>query len=147
MLVGLLDDLFGVSPMLKILVQAAAGLYLYHNGYQIRLISNPLGDTINLGVLSLPITLLWFAGMSNAFNLIDGLDGLAAGVGLFSTSIVLHPGLDERPLGDRDALRGPGRRAARLPALQLRRRQRLPRRLAARSSWGSRWPPWPCAAR
>lgn len=88
MLVGLLDDLFGVPPMLKILVQAAAGLYLYHNGYQIRLISNPLGETINLGILSLPITLLWFAGISNAFNLIDGLDGLAAGVGLFSTSIV-----------------------------------------------------------
>jgi UDP-GlcNAc:undecaprenyl-phosphate GlcNAc-1-phosphate transferase len=88
MLVGLLDDLFGVPPMLKILVQAAAGLYLYHNGYQIRLVSNPLGDTINLGVLSLPITLLWFAGISNAFNLIDGLNGLAAGVGLFSTSIV-----------------------------------------------------------
>ena len=88
MLVGLLDDLFGVPPLLKILVQAAAGLYLYHYGYQIRLLSNPLGDTINLGVLSLPITLLWFAGISNAFNLIDGLDGLAAGVGLFSTSIV-----------------------------------------------------------
>jgi UDP-GlcNAc:undecaprenyl-phosphate GlcNAc-1-phosphate transferase len=88
MLVGLLDDLFGVSPMLKILVQAGAGLYLYHNGYQIRLVSNPLGDPIDLGMLSLPITLLWFAGMSNAFNLIDGLNGLAAGVGLFSTSIV-----------------------------------------------------------
>jgi UDP-GlcNAc:undecaprenyl-phosphate/decaprenyl-phosphate GlcNAc-1-phosphate transferase len=88
MLVGLLDDLFGVPPLVKIAAQAAAGLYLYHNGYQIRLISNPFGDTINLGMMSLPITLLWFAGMSNAFNLIDGLDGLAAGVGLFSTSIV-----------------------------------------------------------
>ena len=88
MLVGLVDDLFGVPPLLKIAVQAAAGLYLYNNGYQIRLVSNPFGDTLNLGALSLPITLLWFAGMSNAFNLIDGLDGLAAGVGLFSTSIV-----------------------------------------------------------
>jgi UDP-GlcNAc:undecaprenyl-phosphate/decaprenyl-phosphate GlcNAc-1-phosphate transferase len=88
MLVGLLDDLFGVHPISKILVQAAAGLYLYYNGYQIRLVSNPFGETLNLGLLSLPITLLWFAGMSNAFNLIDGLDGLAAGVGLFSTSIV-----------------------------------------------------------
>jgi UDP-GlcNAc:undecaprenyl-phosphate/decaprenyl-phosphate GlcNAc-1-phosphate transferase len=88
MLVGLLDDLFGVPPLLKILVQAVAGLYLYHNGYQIRLVSNPLGETLNLGVLSLPVTLVWFAGISNAFNLIDGLNGLAAGVGLFSTSIV-----------------------------------------------------------
>jgi UDP-GlcNAc:undecaprenyl-phosphate GlcNAc-1-phosphate transferase len=88
MLVGLLDDLFGVPPLLKILVQGAAGLYLYYNGYQIRLVSNPFGETWNLGILSLPITLLWFAGISNAFNLIDGLNGLAAGVGLFSTSIV-----------------------------------------------------------
>ena len=89
MMIGLLDDVIGVSPALKILVQGAAGLYLYHNGYQIRLISIPFGETLNLGVLSLPITLLWFAGISNAFNLIDGLDGLAAGVGLFSTSVVV----------------------------------------------------------
>jgi UDP-GlcNAc:undecaprenyl-phosphate/decaprenyl-phosphate GlcNAc-1-phosphate transferase len=89
MMVGLLDDVVGVSPALKILVQGAAGLYLYHNGYQIRIISIPFGETLNLGLLSLPITLLWFAGISNAFNLIDGLDGLAAGVGLFSTSVVV----------------------------------------------------------
>lgn len=89
MIVGLLDDVVGVSPALKILVQGAAGLYLYYNGYQIRLISIPFGETLNLGLLSLPITLLWFAGISNAFNLIDGLDGLAAGVGLFAITVVV----------------------------------------------------------
>ena len=89
MVMGLLDDVVGVAPAVKILVQAGAGLYLYFNGYQIRLVANPFGETVNLGVLSLPITLLWFAGISNAFNLIDGLDGLAAGVGLFSTSVVV----------------------------------------------------------
>jgi UDP-GlcNAc:undecaprenyl-phosphate GlcNAc-1-phosphate transferase len=90
MLMGVVDDLIGITPLAKIVVQAAAGFYLYHyGGYQIRLISHPVsGETVALGGLSLPLTLLWFVGMSNAFNLIDGLDGLAAGVGVFSSSLV-----------------------------------------------------------
>ncbi len=87
MLVGLADDLRGVRPWAKLLVQAGAAVYLYVNGYQIQSLSNPFGaSTWELGPLALPVTLLWFVGMSNAFNLIDGLDGLAAGVGLFSTT-------------------------------------------------------------
>lgn len=89
LLVGLADDLVGVSPWTKVLVQVAGGLYLFYNGYQVRLLSNPFGEQLALGALSLPVTVLWVVGMSNAFNLIDGLDGLAAGVGLFSTSTVL----------------------------------------------------------
>lgn len=89
LLVGLVDDIVGVAPPAKMLVQAASGLYLYHHGYRIEGLSNPFGEPVTLGVLSLPITLVWFVGMSNAFNLIDGLDGLAAGIGLFSTSTVL----------------------------------------------------------
>jgi UDP-GlcNAc:undecaprenyl-phosphate GlcNAc-1-phosphate transferase len=87
MLVGLADDVRGVRPVTKLVVQTGAALYLYVNGYQIHSLSNPFdGSTVPLGVFGLPVTLLWFVGMSNAFNLIDGLDGLAAGVGLFSTT-------------------------------------------------------------
>jgi UDP-GlcNAc:undecaprenyl-phosphate/decaprenyl-phosphate GlcNAc-1-phosphate transferase len=93
MLIGLADDIRGVLPVSKLLVQAAAGLYLFANGYEISAVSNPFGEPIALGALSLPLTLLWFVGMSNAFNLIDGLDGLAAGVGLFATSTLFIAGI------------------------------------------------------
>ena len=88
MLVGLADDLRGVRPATKLLVQGAAAFYLYLNGYRVMLLSNPFGEHFALGLLSLPITLLWFLGATNAFNLIDGLDGLAAGVGLAATGTV-----------------------------------------------------------
>jgi UDP-GlcNAc:undecaprenyl-phosphate GlcNAc-1-phosphate transferase len=83
--VGLLDDVRGVSPLAKLAVQVGAALFLYVQGFQIQAVSSPWGGSIELGVLALPVTLLWLVGMSNAFNLIDGLDGLAAGLGLVST--------------------------------------------------------------
>jgi UDP-GlcNAc:undecaprenyl-phosphate/decaprenyl-phosphate GlcNAc-1-phosphate transferase len=85
-LIGLVDDARGVRPLTKVLVQAAAGTYLFQAGFRITGLSNPLGgEAIVLGGWALPVTLLWFVGMSNAFNLVDGLDGLAAGLGLVST--------------------------------------------------------------
>jgi UDP-GlcNAc:undecaprenyl-phosphate/decaprenyl-phosphate GlcNAc-1-phosphate transferase len=83
--VGLVDDSRGVRPWTKLFVQAAAGAYLFLAGFRIIGISNPFGAPIELGAWALPVTLLWLVGMSNAFNLIDGLDGLAAGLGLVST--------------------------------------------------------------
>jgi UDP-GlcNAc:undecaprenyl-phosphate/decaprenyl-phosphate GlcNAc-1-phosphate transferase len=85
--IGVADDIYGVGPPSKLLVQSLAALYLFFNGYQITALSNPLtGESVELGLLSGPLTVVWFVGMSNAFNLIDGLDGLAAGLGLFSTT-------------------------------------------------------------
>ena len=84
-LIGLVDDIVGVSPWAKVLVQFLAAIYLYYYGFQIRALTNPFGDVILLGYFALPLTVLWFVGMSNAFNLIDGLDGLAAGVAFFAT--------------------------------------------------------------
>jgi UDP-GlcNAc:undecaprenyl-phosphate GlcNAc-1-phosphate transferase len=83
--IGLLDDLRGVRPLSKLAVQTAAALFLFVNGFEIKGITNPFGGAIDLGPLSLPVTVLWLVGMSNAFNLIDGLDGLAAGLALVST--------------------------------------------------------------
>ena len=48
-------------------------------GVRIEFLSVPFGNLIQIGLLSLPITVIWLVGMANAINWIDGLDGLAAG--------------------------------------------------------------------
>ena len=83
--IGLVDDASGVRPLAKLAVQTTAAVYLFFSGFRITGVSNPLGGSIDLGALALPVTVLWLVGMSNAFNLIDGLDGLAAGLALVST--------------------------------------------------------------
>jgi UDP-GlcNAc:undecaprenyl-phosphate GlcNAc-1-phosphate transferase len=84
-LIGLIDDVRRVRPLAKLAVQVAAAFFLYVAGFQVTGVSNPFGGSIDLGAFALPVTVLWLVGMSNAFNLIDGLDGLAAGLALVST--------------------------------------------------------------
>ena len=64
-------------------LQIAAAVVAIRHGVVIRILTNPgdaSAEAIALGALSVPVTLLWIVGMTNALNLIDGLDGLAAGV-------------------------------------------------------------------
>jgi UDP-GlcNAc:undecaprenyl-phosphate GlcNAc-1-phosphate transferase len=82
--VGLLDDLKGVPPVLKLIGQTGAAFIVCRAGFRIDVISLPPDIELSLGILSVPITVLWLVGVSNAFNLIDGLDGLAGGVGLIA---------------------------------------------------------------
>ena len=82
---GLVDDLRGLSPQLKLLGQVVAAAVSVAMGLRIQWISVPslLGGTAlmaHLGIWSVPVTVLWLVGVSNAVNLLDGLDGLAAGV-------------------------------------------------------------------
>ena len=89
---GAVDDLMDLNPWVKLAVQlAAAGIAVYH-GVMIRFLTNPnifARQGIDLGALSVPVTLLWIVGMTNALNLIDGLDGLAAGVAGISCACML----------------------------------------------------------
>lgn len=80
--VGLLDDIRGVPPAAKLVAQTIAALIVYFSGFSIDYISLFPGHTFHLGVASLPVTVLWLVGVSNAFNLVDGLDGLAGGVAI-----------------------------------------------------------------
>lgn len=88
---GLYDDLRGAGARLKFSVQFLVALGLYAIGFRIEALANPFGAPIELGVLALPVTLLWIVGVVNAMNLIDGLDGLAGGVAFFgiATNFVL----------------------------------------------------------
>jgi UDP-GlcNAc:undecaprenyl-phosphate GlcNAc-1-phosphate transferase len=78
---GIFDDLFGISPKLKLIGQLLAAItVVFIGGIQVTFINLPFGGQLELGFLSIPLTLLWIIGITNAINLIDGLDGLAAGV-------------------------------------------------------------------
>lgn len=91
-LVGLSDDLTPVSAWVKLAAQISAGIVVYLGGLQVSLLSSPSGS-IELGSISLVISVLWVVGLTNAINLIDGLDGLAAGVSLIGGLTMLIIGL------------------------------------------------------
>lgn len=77
---GLYDDRYGASPWAKLALQTCAALTLTVFGYGVPLLTNPFGPTLVTGLWSVPLTVLWVIALTNAINLIDGLDGLAAGV-------------------------------------------------------------------
>ena len=82
---GLFDDVLALGAKLKFVVQiVAAALPVCIGDLQIGLFTNlnPLSDTpfVHLGILAVPVTIIWIVGITNAVNLIDGLDGLAVGV-------------------------------------------------------------------
>jgi UDP-GlcNAc:undecaprenyl-phosphate GlcNAc-1-phosphate transferase len=82
---GLLDDLVGLRPWQKLAGQLVASGLACWAGVQIQ----GVGGYSFQSWWSVPVTLLWLIGCTNAFNLIDGVDGLAAGVGLFATMTML----------------------------------------------------------
>lgn len=82
--VGIIDDSVGLEPKLKFLGQVVAALAaIFVGGLNIDLV-NMFGDHYSLGVLSLPLTIIWIVGITNAINLSDGLDGLASGISLIA---------------------------------------------------------------
>ena len=87
-LLGLYDDLHPVGPYFKFLIQVLAGAILFAGGLRILDLPVLFSGYHFSWFVSLPLTILWVLGITNAFNLIDGLDGLAAGSALFSTLVV-----------------------------------------------------------
>lgn len=81
---GAWDDIKGTSPYTKIVVQVIAAYWLYYGGIAIQHIGVPGTAGIKLGIFTLPVTILWVVGVTNALNLVDGLDGLASGVAFFA---------------------------------------------------------------
>jgi UDP-GlcNAc:undecaprenyl-phosphate GlcNAc-1-phosphate transferase len=83
-LLGLYDDFYPVKPYVKFAVQAIAATLLFFGGYGVFQLPLLFGSNTP-GWLALPLTILWVLWITNAFNLLDGVDGLAAGSALLSS--------------------------------------------------------------
>ena len=84
-LLGSVDDLRGVGPAAKLAWQTPAAASAVHGRFRFGALSNPLaGGVVELGPFGGLLSIVWIVLVTNAFNLIDGLDGLAAGTGLIA---------------------------------------------------------------
>ena len=86
-LLGLYDDFKPLKPLIKFAVQALAAALLFFGGFGVFQLPLVFGSHTPAW-LALPLTILWVIWITNAFNLLDGVDGLAAGSSLFSTLTV-----------------------------------------------------------
>jgi len=86
---GIVDDIYQLRPRVKLLFQVLASSIVLVSGLHVTKLASPLDGVLHLGYFSVPVTLLWLVGITNAMNLIDGLDGLASGVALIITATIL----------------------------------------------------------
>jgi UDP-GlcNAc:undecaprenyl-phosphate GlcNAc-1-phosphate transferase len=90
LLLGIWDDLRGANAAVKFIGLGAIATLFFALGGRIDAVSIPFVGTIALPIfISYLVTILWLVGITNAFNLIDGMDGLAAGAALFSSLVIL----------------------------------------------------------
>ena len=95
MILGILDDITQCTARFKLTVQILIACILYKYGFQIERI----GDLIELGNFSILLTILWIVGITNAINLIDGMDGLAPGIIFFSCLTLVFVYLERQIVG------------------------------------------------
>jgi UDP-GlcNAc:undecaprenyl-phosphate/decaprenyl-phosphate GlcNAc-1-phosphate transferase len=87
-LLGLFDDRYSLGPYAKFGVQTISAIWLYAAGFGIQALAGYSQESaLRIGI-GLPLTIFWVLLITNAFNLIDGLDGLAAGSAFFSAAII-----------------------------------------------------------
>jgi len=92
-IVGLVDDVRGLSPGAKALAQVAAATVAWYFGARIGSIALGYGEGVRLGIIGLPLLLIWVVGVTNAVNFIDGLNGLAGGIAVVGFATISIAGL------------------------------------------------------
>jgi UDP-GlcNAc:undecaprenyl-phosphate/decaprenyl-phosphate GlcNAc-1-phosphate transferase len=85
---GFLDDRYHLNEWKKLGIQIIAALILVTGGLKAPLLSVPSGS-LELGWFAYPLTIVWVVMLTNAINIIDGLDGLAGGVSLIAAGFML----------------------------------------------------------
>jgi UDP-GlcNAc:undecaprenyl-phosphate GlcNAc-1-phosphate transferase len=95
---GAVDDFRRMPPSVKFLFQIVAGLIVALTINKIEMINLPFG-TIHLGILSIPVTVFWVVAITNAINLLDGLDGLAAGTSFIVCAAMFGISLIQQNIG------------------------------------------------
>jgi len=84
---GILDDIYDLPATVKLVLQVLAAVSVVAFGVRIEIFTNFFGNNgyVNLGILAIPATIFWIVGITNTVNLIDGLDGLAAGTAVIAS--------------------------------------------------------------
>ena len=90
---GVLDDRFELKPWPKLGGYLVLCVVLYLLGYKVTYLTNPFGTELYLGWLSFPVSIIWFLAIINAINLIDGIDGLAAGITVIVCAVLTFVGI------------------------------------------------------
>lgn len=95
-LVGIIDDYKNLPAKVKLLGQIiAASVLVFAFDVRIDFVTDPFGDYLYLEYLAIPATLFWIVGLTNTVNLIDGLDGLAAGVSMIASITIFLVALQQ----------------------------------------------------
>ncbi len=87
--VGVVDDIIDLPWYIKLFGQIVAAAVAVSWGARITWVTDPFGGMVHLGWLAIPLTMLWIVAVTNAINIVDGLDGLAAGVSAIVAMTVL----------------------------------------------------------
>ena len=91
-LVGFIDDQFGLTPLFRLGVQVLSAALLLVNGLRIDFNAVPFLPVLNgelANLLSILLTIVWVVGLTNAMNLLDGVDGVVGGVAFIASTVLL----------------------------------------------------------
>lgn len=115
---GLVDDIKGLASKTKLLFQILAALIVIISGFQITKLTNPFGGPLEMGLLlSIPLTVFWIVAITNAINLIDGLDGIGQRSSFNNKFNLIFCCSSPGKSGGRHLSTGPGRKWHRISAL------------------------------